>query len=85
MNFRAARSKFALHSGPETGNSKKKLEFLFENLWVESQDSRAFSASNWRKKKSSITKVMPVGVRRLEEFLCSSNFDVFKNRKSMIK
>ena len=35
------------HSGPATGHSKKKnLEFLFENLWVESQDSRAFSASN---------------------------------------
>ena len=34
------------HSGPATGHSKKKLEFFFENLWVESQDSRAFSASN---------------------------------------
>ena len=61
------------------------MEFIFEKLSVESQDIRAFTASNLTKKNPSITKVMPVGVRQLEEFLCSSNFDVFKNRKSMIK
>ena len=38
-------SQAVIHSGPATGNNKKKLEFLFENLWVE-KDSRAFSASN---------------------------------------
>ena len=33
--------------GPQLVIAKKKiLEFLFENLWVESQDSRAFSALN---------------------------------------
>ena len=32
--------------GPQLDIAKKKLEFLFENLWVESQDSRAFNASN---------------------------------------
>ena len=74
-----------IHSGPATGHGKKKFEFLFENLWVECQDSRAFSSSNSTKKIPSITKVMFVGVWRLEGFLCSSNFDVFKNRKSMIK
>ena len=31
---------------PQLDIAKKKLEFLVENLWVESQDSRAFSASN---------------------------------------
>ena len=34
------------HSGPTSGKRKKKSEFIFENLLVESQDSRAFSASN---------------------------------------
>ena len=37
------------------------------------------------RKIPSITKIMPVGVRRLEGFLRNSNFDVFRNRKSMIK
>ena len=36
-------------------------------------------------KTPSITKVMAVGVRQSEGFLYSSNFDVFKNLKSMIK
>ena len=42
-------------------------------------------ATGHSKKSASTTKVIPVGVRRLEEVLCSSNFDVFKNRNSMIK
>ena len=31
---------------PQLDIAKKKWEFLFENFWVESQDSRAFSASS---------------------------------------
>ena len=37
--------KLMRHSGPQLEIAKNNLEFLFENLWVESQDSRAFSAS----------------------------------------
>ena len=55
---------------------KKRLEFLFENLWLESQDSNAFRASNQNKKLCLQQKLYQL--TRFEWFLLCLNLDVFK-------